>query len=111
MEVYMFGDIYNLKNRIKSIDNDLEMHYSGNGVYHIEHKNSHFMTITRDEMNPGLINKVREIVYKNNNADVLAEIEANNQKLEKSKQKDMENFNESFAKEVKPLVKRIADFG
>lgn len=105
----MFGDIYNLKTRIKSIDSNLEMHYSGNGVYHIEHKKSHFMTINRDEMNPSLVNKVREIVYRNNNADILAEIEASNQKLEKSKQKDMENFNESFAKEVRPLIKRISD--
>lgn len=107
----MFGDIYNLKDRIKSIDHDLEMRYGGNGIYHIEHKKSHFMTVNRDEMNPSLVNKVREIVYRNNNADILAEIEANNQKLEKSKQKDMENFNESFAKEVRPLVKRIADYG
>jgi len=107
----MFGDIYNLKSRIKTIDSNLEMHYLGNGRYYINHKGEHFMSVSKDEMNPGLINKVREIVYKNNNADILAEIEANNQKLEKSKQKDMENFNESFAKEVKPLVKRIADYG
>lgn len=105
----MFGDIFNIHRRIKTIDSNLEMHYSGNGIYHIEHKKSHFMTVTRDEMTPELVDKVREVVYRNNNADILAEIEANNQKLEKSKQKDMENFNESFAKEFRPLFKRIAD--
>lgn len=107
----MFGDIYNIENRIKTIDTNLDIHYAGNGIYNIEHRKEYFMTVEREDLNPGLINKVREIVYRNNNADILAEIEANNNKIEKGKQKDLENINESFAKEVKPLMKRIADYG
>lgn len=105
----MFGDLYNVEGRIKTIDKDLKLNYIGNGKYEITHKKDHFMTVDIDELDGKLVEKVREIVYRNVNADILAEIEANNNKIEASKQRDMENHTESFAKEVRPLVKRLAD--
>lgn len=103
----MFGDIYNVRSRIKTIDKDLDMFYRGNGMYEITHKKGHFMSVSKEELNGGLVQKVREIVYKNVNADILAEIEANNAKIDKRKEKDFENLAEDLAKDIYPLIKRM----
>jgi hypothetical protein len=103
----MFGDLHNVKGRIKTIDKDLDMFYVGNGQYEITHKGGHFMSISKEELDDRTIRKVREVVYKNVNADILAEIEANNKKIESSKQRDCDNTIESIAKELRPYVKRL----
>lgn len=103
----MFGDLYNIRKRIKSIDKNLDMVYRGNGIYEILHKKGHFMTVSKEELNGGLVERVREIVYKNVNADILAEIEANNLKIDSRKEKDFENLAEDLAKDIYPYVRRM----
>lgn len=103
----MFGDLHNVRKRIIAIDKDLDMFYRGNGIYEITHKKMHFMNVPREELNGSIVEKVREIVYKNVNADILAEIEANNSKIDKRKEKDFENLSEDLAKDIYPYIKRM----
>lgn len=103
----MFGDIYNIKGRIKTIDKDLDMFYIGNGQYEITHKGGHFMSVSKEELDDRTVKKVREVVYKNVNADILSEIEANNSKIDKKKEKDFQNLSEDLAKDIYPYLKRL----
>lgn len=103
----MFGDLHNIRKRIRYIDKNLDIFYRGNGMYEITHKKGHFMTVSKKELNGGLVEKVREIVYKNVNADILAEIEANNAKIDKKKEKDFANLAEDMAKDIFPYVRRL----
>lgn len=103
----MFGDIHNVKGRIKTIDKDLDISYIGNGQYEVTHKDSHFMTVPREELDDRTVKKIREVVYKNVNADILAEIEANNAKIDRRKDKDFKNLSEDLAKDIYPYIKRL----
>lgn len=103
----MLGDLHNVKGRIKTIDKDLDMFYLNNGQYEITHKGGHFMTVSKEELNGSTVEKVRGIVYKNVNADILAEIEANNLKIDKRKEKDYEKLSEDLAKDIFPYVRRL----
>ena len=103
----MFGDLFNIKNRVKMIDRDLDMSYIGNGQYQVTHKKGHFMMVEHNELNGGLVNKVREVVYKNVNADIIAEIEANNNKIDNRKERDLENLSEDMGKDLLPYVRRL----
>ena len=103
----MQGDLYNIENRIKLIDKHFDMFYRGNGNYEVTHKGGHFMGVPHNELHGGLVEKIREIVYRNVNADIIAEIEANNNKIDNRKERDFKNLSEDMAKDLLPYIRRL----
>lgn len=103
----MFGDLHNFEGRIKTIDKNLSVKYIGNGQYEVLHNKYHFMTVPREKLTDETIKNIREVVWKNRHADILEEVERNNNKIEASKQRDIDNTIESMAKEIRPLVRRL----
>lgn len=103
----VFGDLFNVQHEIKVIDKDLDLYYRGNGNWEITHKGGHFMSVTREELNDKVVKQVREIVYRNVNKDILLEMELNNNKLDASKQRSIDNNIEAMGKEIRPLIQRL----
>jgi len=103
----MLGDLFNVKSRIKAIDRYFNIDCIGNGQYEITHKGGHFMSIPHYDLNGGIVEKIREIVYRNVNADIIAEIEANNNKIDSRKERDFQNLSEDMAKDLLPYIRRL----
>jgi hypothetical protein len=103
----MFGDVYNVKDRIRSIDNELDMEYQGEGNYIITHKGGYFMGVRKEELNQRLVDRVRKIVWTNNHKDMLEEIDKNNQKLEESKQRRNEDMVQAMADDLYPYIQKL----
>lgn len=103
----MFGDIYNTKGRLKTIDKELDITYKERGNYVITHKGQYFMSCKTGDLGDNIIKQVREVVYINNHKNIYEEADKHNNKLEKSKDRDLKNLNESFAREIVSTVKRL----
>lgn len=103
----MFGDIFNIKSRVKSIDKRFDIKYEGKGQYTVTQNGAYFMAVPHKDLHGGLINRIKEIVWKNEHTDLLTEIEKKNAKIDASKEREQENLAEAMAKDIRPYVNRI----
>ena len=95
---------------LKDIDPELEIEFIGN-KYIITHRGMYFMQVDYGQMDRKYMQEIRKIVWINKNGSMLEEIDKNNEKIEKSHDRDLSNLAECMAKDLrKPLLDAI-DYG
>lgn len=73
--------------------------------YTITHNDTHFQTVPYGRVDRELIDNIRRSVWLNRNADILAEIERNNARVDASYDRAQSLYAESLAKDLRrPLV-------
>lgn len=102
----MFGDIYNIADRIKAIDKNFRIIWSKTRhKYFIYHKNALFME--SEKLDHELYNHIKKVVYINVNGDIQKDIEETNDKIERDKEKKISNLAEDVAREISKPLKDI----
>lgn len=101
------NDCIRLNELVKEIDNDFDVVFNqGNGVFTVTHKGFHFMDIPFNELNRDTLFHIRKVVHWNKEQTLLQEIDRHNEKVQKQKDREIENFAENLAKDIrKPLIK------
>ena len=102
----VLGDLFNVEGRIKTIDKNLSLRYEGQGNYTILHKGMHFMSATHEELNGGIVNKTRQVVWMNKHRDILADIERENKKIEEGRQKDYDYIKKCATEDLYPYINK-----
>lgn len=99
----MLGDIYNIRDRVKAIDNRFDIQYVGEGKYTVYQNGAFFMSVS--ELDDRVVKRIREVVWKNKHADILEEVENHNKKMEQVKEKDRQYLSQCIAEDLrKPLM-------
>ena len=100
------GDIYNIEARLQEHDPDLSLLFNKNGNYQVLYRNQHVMSWTRP-LDARLIKHMQKI-DSHRGYNVIKEIDAHNDKLEQTIEKDRLNYLEAVVKDNKrQLMKEL----
>ena len=108
----LFGDIYNIKDRIRAMRDNFDIRYDKNQMqYIVTHKGFHFMTVPIGELDDRVIKHIRKVVWLNNHNELNNHIDEHNAKIERQKEKAIEEMAHQMAKDLrKPLLNNY-EFG
>jgi hypothetical protein len=95
---------------LKDIDPDFDVEFIS-GKYIITHKGNYFSQVNYGEFDRNTMENFRKVVWMNLNGNILDEIEKNNEKIDKSHERDLSNLSECMAKDLRKPLLNAVDYG
>lgn len=94
---------------LQEIDRDFDIGFNfDTETYTVYHNGRFFMSVPYGEFTRDTVAHIRKTVWLNINGDIFGEIDDANEKADKRKDRDMELFSESLAKDIRrPLIKAV----
>lgn len=90
---------------LQSIDPLFEIEFNYDTESYIIYFNGGFFQSTRyDELTRETIERIGEVYYINTHGDILKEIETNNEKIDKSKERERDDMVHELAKDMKKAI-------
>ena len=103
----MYGDLYGIRDRLRRFDSDFDIEYN-KGKYTVTHKGVYFMSVNLGELDERTLKHIEKQVWLNRQNLIAQEIDRHNAKLEREKEKQVEDMAYQMAKDMrKPLVDSI----
>ena len=105
----MFSELKDKQRMLKEISPDFEISFDMiHEEYYISHKGFPFRRVNMDGFTRELVQEIRQIVWLNENENVMEEVDKNNSKIEQDRENKATDLNYQMAKDIyKPLRKAI----
>jgi hypothetical protein len=99
-----------IRSVLKEIDTDFDVEFIA-GKYIVTHKGNYFTQVNYGEFCRNTMENIRKTVWINKHGSVLEEIDKNNEKIEKSHDRDLSNLAECMAKDLRKPLLDVIDYG
>lgn len=104
-----FGECNSIRRVVKDIDKRFDVYYDGDlNKYVITQYDDYFDSISPAEICKGFFDRLREVVWINIYGSIGDEVDKNNAKVEKAREKEREDIVHAMAHDIyKPLKKEL----